>query len=227
MGSGGSVRGKVRPVTLQVAETCVGTRALGPGVRSVVWVQGCPFRCLGCIAPDWIPVHGGHTLSPAELVARLLSDPRVTGFTFSGGEPMSQAAGLAEVIAAARRQRDLTLICFTGYRLAELRTRPPSLGVPDLLAQTDVLIDGRYVAARNDDRGLRGSDNQRIHLLTDRLAAAAAVLAHGPRRAEIRLSGRAALLVGVPGRGVAEGFGRIGMIHPAVGHPVASGGDTG
>jgi len=227
MGSGGSVHGKAHPVTLQVAETCVGTRALGPGVRSVAWVQGCPFRCRGCIAPGWIPVHGGRAMRPAELASQLLSDPLVTGFTFSGGEPMSQAAGLAEVITIARRQRDLTLICFTGYRLAELRSRPPGRGVPDLLAQTDVLIDGRYVAARNDDRGLRGSDNQRIHLLTDRLTDAAAVLAHGRRRTEIRLSGRAALLVGVPDRGVAEGFGRIGMIHPAAGCPGASEGDTG
>lgn len=227
MGSGGSVYGKAHPVTLQVAEICVGTRALGPGVRSAAWVQGCPFRCRGCIAPDWIPVHGGREMCPAELAAQMLSDPLVTGFTFSGGEPMSQAAGLAEVIAIARRRRDLTLICFTGYRLAELRIRPPGRGVQDLLAQTDVLIDGRYVAARNDDRGLRGSDNQEIHLLTDRLADAAAILAHGQRRAEIRLSGRAALLVGVPGRAAAEGFGQIGMIHPAVGHPAASGGDTG
>lgn len=220
MGSVGSVR-EAHPVTLQVAETCVGTRALGPGVRSVVWVQGCPFRCRGCIAPGWIPVPGGRTLRPAELAGHLLREPLVSGFTFSGGEPMSQAAGLAEVIAIARRQRDLTLICFTGYRLAELRTRPPSPGVPDLLAQTDVLIDGRYVAARNDDRGLRGSDNQRIHLLTDRLADAAEGLAHGRRRTEIRLSSRAALLVGVPARGVAEAFGRIGMIRPPAGQPVA------
>jgi pyruvate-formate lyase-activating enzyme len=48
---------------VQAAETCVGTRALGPGLRSAVWVQGCPFRCTGCIAPDWIPpLPGDHAL---------------------------------------------------------------------------------------------------------------------------------------------------------------------
>jgi anaerobic ribonucleoside-triphosphate reductase activating protein len=214
MGSDDSARVTARPDSLQVAEVCVGTRALGPGVRSVAWVQGCPFRCQGCIAPDWIPVRAGRAVRPAELAAELLSHPLVTGFTFSGGEPMSQAAGLAEVIAIARRQRDLTLICFTGYRLTELRARPPNPGVARLLAQTDVLIDGRYVAARNDGRGLRGSDNQQIHTLTGRLADAAAELARGRRRAEIRLSGRSAVLVGVPARGVAEAFGRIPVIRP-------------
>ncbi len=192
-----------------MAETCVGTRALGPGLRSVAWVQGCPFHCPGCIAPEWIPRRPAREVPPAGLAAELLAHPGITGFTFSGGEPMAQAAGLAEVIRIARRHRDLTLICFTGYRLTELRDRPPAPGVAELLAQTDVLVDGRYVAARNDGRGMRGSANQEVHLLTGRLAQAAAELAGGPRRTEIRLRGRSALLVGVPTQEVSEAFDRV------------------
>jgi anaerobic ribonucleoside-triphosphate reductase activating protein len=195
----------------------VGTRALGPGVRSVAWVQGCPFRCQGCIAPEWIPSQSAREVRPADLATELLAHPGVVGLTFSGGEPMAQAAGLAEVIRIARGLRDLTLICFTGYRLTELRARPPGPGVADLLAQTDVLIDGRYVAARNDGRGLRGSSNQQVHMLTGRLAHAAAELAGGPRRTEIRLRGRSALLVGVPGREIAEAFDRVPALAGA--HP--------
>ena len=76
----------------------------------------------------------------------------------------------------------------------------------DLIAQTDVLIDGLYVAARNSGRGLRGSDNQNVHFLTGALAAYADELTDGPRRAEIRFRDRSALLVGVPPPGVAEAF---------------------
>jgi anaerobic ribonucleoside-triphosphate reductase activating protein len=123
---------------------------------------------------------------------------------------MQQAADLAEVIKLARRRRELTLICFTGYRLAELRSRPPGAGVAALLAETDVLIDGRYVAARNDGRGLRGSSNQQVHHLTGRLAHAREELADGPRRSEIRLRGTSALLVGVPTAAVSETFARLG-----------------
>jgi anaerobic ribonucleoside-triphosphate reductase activating protein len=194
------------PAKLCVAETCVGTRALGPGLRSAAWVQGCPFHCRGCIAPEWLPRQPAREVYPADLAAELLADPGVCGFTFSGGEPMSQAAGLAEVIRVARQHRDLTLICFTGYRLAELRARPPGPGVTDLLAHTDVLIDGRYVATRNDGRGLRGSTNQRVHFLTGRLAHFEADLVGGPRRSEIRIRARSALLVGVPGAGVSAAF---------------------
>jgi anaerobic ribonucleoside-triphosphate reductase activating protein len=191
--------GRERPLAVQVAETCVGTRALGPGLRSAVWVQGCPFRCPGCIAPDWIPQRPARGVLPEDLAAELLADPAVTGLTFSGGEPMAQATALAAVIRSARRGRDVTLI-------SELRRRPPDSGVGELLAQTDVLIDGRYVASRNDNRGLRGSDNQRVHLLTGRLAGAYEGLAGGPRLTEIRLRERSAMLVGVPDRAAADAF---------------------
>jgi anaerobic ribonucleoside-triphosphate reductase activating protein len=193
-------------LTVRVAATCVGTRALGPGLRSVVWVQGCPFRCVGCIAPEWIPDRPARDVRPDELAAELLADADVAGLTFSGGEPMAQALALADVIRHGRQMRELTLICFTGYRLAELRARPPGPGVAALLAQTDVLIDGRYVAARNDDRGLRGSDNQQIHFLSGRLAAARDELTDGPRRAELRLRAGSALLIGVPSHAVSGTF---------------------
>jgi anaerobic ribonucleoside-triphosphate reductase activating protein len=195
--------------SVQVAATCVGTRSLGPGLRSAVWVQGCPLRCAGCIAPDWIPRRPARAVQPTALAAELLALPEIGGLTFSGGEPMAQALALAEVIRCARTMRDLTLICFTGYRLAELHRKPPGPGVAELLASVDVLIDGRYVAARNDNRGLRGSDNQRVHLLTGRLADHYDELANGHRRTEFRIRGQEIMLVGVPDRAVADAFDRL------------------
>lgn len=148
-------------------------------------------------------------MHPADLATELLADPQVTGLTFSGGEPMAQATALAAVIRTARQRRDLTLICFTGFRLAELRRRPPDPGVEDLLAQVDMLVDGRYVAARNDGRGLRGSGNQQVHMLTGRLADAYQELANGPRRTEFRLRGRSAMLVGVPDQTTSDLFAEL------------------
>ncbi len=176
-------------------------------MRSVVWVQGCPFHCPECLAPEWIPDLPARSVTPAGLAAELLADPRVTGLTFSGGEPMAQAAGLAEVARIARRDRSgLTLICFTGYRLERLRERPPGDGVAALLAEVDVLIDGLYVAARNDDRGLRGSSNQRVHHLTGRLRDAGEALCTAPRKVEVRVRTGATLYVGVPSRALAATY---------------------
>ncbi|MFE3325931.1 4Fe-4S single cluster domain-containing protein [Streptomyces sp. NPDC059176] len=194
------------PRLLNVAATRIGTEALGPGMRSVVWVQGCPFRCPGCMSPDWIPERPARRADARELAAELLVDPVVDGLTFSGGEPMLQAAGLAEVARLARERRDVSLVCFTGYRIERLRARPPTPGVPELLAAVDVLVDGRYVAALDDGRGLRGSTNQRVHHLTSRLADCGYDFAGRPRTAEIAVNGPEALLIGVPPPGLLAAF---------------------
>jgi anaerobic ribonucleoside-triphosphate reductase activating protein len=191
---------------LNVAATCPATRVLGPGVRAVVWVQGCPFDCAGCVAPDWIPFRQEHLRTPDDIAAECLACPEVSGLTFSGGEPMLQAAGLVAVVRVARGLRDLSLICFTGFTLERLRAQPPGPGVGALLDEIDVLIDGRYVAARNDNRGMRGSSNQRVHYLTDRITARDYNFASQPRQVEIHVNDGAALLVGVPPVGLPEAF---------------------
>ena len=197
---------------LSIAATCAATRVLGPGVRMVVWVQGCPFHCSGCIAPDWIPYRSDQLRTPADLAAECLARPEITGLTFSGGEPMLQAAGLAEVITRVRRHQDLSLLCFTGFTLERLRTAPPGPGVAQLLDEIDVLIDGRYVVARNDNAGLRGSTNQRVHYLTQRITPGEYQFADRARQVEIHFNDGAALLVGVPPVGFSQAF------HDAVDH---------
>ena len=67
----------------------------GPGLRMVVFLQGCPLRCKFCHNPDtWNPA-GGQETSPEEIVARALKLKRFFGkhggVTFSGGEPLLQA----------------------------------------------------------------------------------------------------------------------------------------
>lgn len=191
---------------VNVAAICVGTRNLGPGWRSALWVQGCPLHCPECIAPDWIPDRVANLVPADELAAELIADPAVDGLTFSGGEPMMQAAALAEVVRHVRRARDVSLICFTGFTLQRLKERPPSPGVPELLSEVDVLVDGPYQAARNDGRGLRGSTNQRVHHLTGALADGFD-FEQGPRTAEVRVGGDdefvELMLVGVPPHGMA------------------------
>jgi anaerobic ribonucleoside-triphosphate reductase activating protein len=177
---------------------------LGPGIRAVVWVQGCGFHCPECIAPDWTAIRPARIVQPEVLVDELLADPRITGLTFSGGEPMLQAAGLALLARLARRKREINIICFTGYQRAVLENTPPVPGVYDLLDVVDVLIDGPYIARLNDNRGLRGSSNQRVHFLTDRLVGFD--LETYPRNAEVKLQDGQAMLVGVPPTGLGDAF---------------------
>jgi anaerobic ribonucleoside-triphosphate reductase activating protein len=153
---------------LNIANIAPRTQALGPGTRAAIWVQGCPLDCVGCLAPKWIPFVTATPLTVEEVLQKLDLDS-ITGLTFSGGEPMEQAAGLAALVRVARQKKQLDLICFTGYRYERLLKNPPNNGVAGLLAQVDVLIDGPYVQSLNNAVGLRGSSNQRVIHLTSRL----------------------------------------------------------
>lgn len=189
---------------LNIAAICPSTQSFGPGKRAAIWVQGCVFHCPGCIAPDLIPIVPARLVSPEDILTQVLSDPEVTGLTFSGGEPMLQAQGLATLTRLARSRRSLDIICFTGFQFENLLRNPPGPGVDDLLAQIDVLIDGPYIERLNNNRGLRGSQNQRIHHLSDRLRAYD--FENQPRTAEIHLLDGEIMLVGVPPTKTKEAF---------------------
>lgn len=171
------------------------TQALGPGLRAVIWVQGCPLNCKGCISPDWIPFKPVLNFTPEEIIGKF-DLPSISGLTFSGGEPMEQASDLASVARLARKKKNLNIICFTGYRYERLLKDPPNGGVASLLAEIDLLIDGPYVQSRNESIGLRGSSNQRFIHLTSRLADHD--FATQKRKVEITVSNGVLEFIGIP-----------------------------
>ena len=59
----------------------------GPGLRAVVFFQGCPHHCPGCHNPETWDPQGGERLSLDEVWRRLRYHPLLSGVTFSGGEP--------------------------------------------------------------------------------------------------------------------------------------------
>lgn len=140
---------------------------LGPGRRGILWVMGCPFRCPGCVAPETQRFRGGHDTDVESLADELSSLPDIEGVTFSGGEPMIQAAALVNLVDTIRRKRDLSFMSYTGYTLEHLRRRG-SAAQKALVARLDILVDGPYIAARHTDLHWRGSDNQHVHFLSDR-----------------------------------------------------------
>lgn len=164
------------PTALHIANMVRSCRTLGPGARGVIWVTGCSRRCPGCIA-DPILEHGsGQPLSIEQLAADILTWPGIDGLTFSGGEPFEQAGTLADLCEAIRHRRDMSLMSYTGYTLAELqRSRNPDHH--RLLSYLDILVDGPFVEGKHSNVLWRGSSNQRIHLLTPRHADLADQLA--------------------------------------------------
>lgn len=143
-------------------------RTLGPGERVGLWLAGCKRACPDCINPDLWAQRKEYEYTPEELARIILEVARkhpVDGFTISGGEPMDQAEELALLLDALAPVSTDVLI-YTGYTLEELRASGQA-GHTAVLDRAAVVIDGPYVAARNTGCLLRGSDNQRIHLLSE------------------------------------------------------------
>ena len=80
----------------------------GPGLRLVVFLQGCPFRCLYCANPDTIAFEGGVPTEVEEIVKMAVSQKpffgRKGGVTFSGGEPTMQAKELLPLYARLKEE---------------------------------------------------------------------------------------------------------------------------
>lgn len=154
-------------ILLNIADVCKRSRANGPGLRSVVWVQGCTIGCPGCFNPHTHP-HGPMRLAnPKELARRLLQVPSTEGITISGGEPFEQAEACA-LLAQAIQNGGRTVVVFTGYRFDVLAASRLA-AVQRFLASIDLLIAGPYIQSLSGDGSRwRGSSNQTLHALTDR-----------------------------------------------------------
>ena len=189
---------------LRIADYLPHSRANGPGLRSVLWVQGCPFRCVGCFNPAFLPLSGGREIPPLEVAEWMLAEPDTEGVSFSGGEPFAQAAGLADIAERVRAAGKGVLI-FTGYSARELDATRQA-GQQRLYAAADLLVAGRFEQrAQNSPHPLLASGNQELVHVTARYRDHV----FGPRRrSEIRISAAGAVaMTGFPGVDLRAGLG--------------------
>ena len=128
-----------------------------------VFTQGCHHNCPGCQNPQTHDFGGGHFIEREAIITMIKENPLLDGVTFSGGDPMDQAAALVP-LAREIKERGLNLVIFTGYtyeRLMELTPEKPELF--ELLTFADILIDGPFIMAKKSlELKFRGSWNQRI-----------------------------------------------------------------
>ena len=128
-----------------------------------IFTQGCNHHCPGCQNPQTHDFNGGHFIEIDEILSMIDENPLLDGITFSGGDPMDQAAALVP-LAREIKERGMNLVIFTGYtyeRLMELSHERPDMF--ELLTFADILIDGPFIMAKKSlELKFRGSSNQRI-----------------------------------------------------------------
>lgn len=150
----------------------------GPGLRYVVFVQGCPHGCEGCHNPQTHSFDGGRVTDTDVLFEEFAENPLTQGVTFSGGEPFCQAHALYELARRVKDYNNTHLICYSGWTFEELLNKAQSEEyTKKLLGITDILVDGRFVLAqRSLSLNFRGSTNQRIIDVQKSLSAGKAIV---------------------------------------------------
>lgn len=153
---------------MNLARILYPVNVLGPGNRVGLWLCGCHRACKGCSNPElWKPRPEYEITieNVFELIQRLHIDHTIDGFTISGGEPLLQAAELASLI---RHLRSIStdILVYTGFQMEELYESGDS-SIAAILSDISVLIDGAYIEEQNNGAILRGSSNQRVHLLSE------------------------------------------------------------
>ena len=135
----------------------------GPGLRYVVFTQGCPHRCEGCHNPETHDFSGGKLTDTEKLYEECTENPLTKGVTFSGGEPFCQAEALYE-LGCRLKERGYHLMSYSGWTFEELQKKAENEEyVGKLLSILDILVDGRFeLANRSLMLTYRGSTNQRL-----------------------------------------------------------------
>lgn len=152
----------------------------GPGLRMVLWTQGCEHHCRGCHNPQTHDLQGGYEIDSEDIIKQMEVAKLQKGITLSGGEPFLQAKALIP-IAHAAKQLELDVWSYTGFTWEQLTaaSSPTRLDCYKLLQYIDILVDGRFIQQKKSvDLRYKGSSNQRIIDVQQSLKLGKIVLPH-------------------------------------------------
>lgn len=154
---------KESKATIRIAGVVRESIVDGPGLRFVVFAQGCPHHCKGCHNQSTHDFNGGYECDISKIINEIDKNPLISGVTFSGGEPFCQAGEFCE-LAQEIKSRGLDIIAYSGYTFEDLMEKSKEdESVKGLLKIIDHLVDGPFIQEERDlTLDFRGSRNQRF-----------------------------------------------------------------
>ena len=187
---------------MQINKVHFPVTALGFGKRVGIWTQGCSIRCPGCVSRDTWTTHNQCALGVAELVSGIKPWlDQADGVTISGGEPFDQAPALGELMRLLKSGFPGDVLVYSGYSFQRLWA-----DFSEVLLHADVVVSEPFLPECGQTLALRGSDNQRICLLTE-LARSRypdnidRQLWEGNRRMDVVVEGDNVWMAGIPRTG--------------------------
>lgn len=137
----------------------------GPGLRTVIWTQGCRQSCPGCQNPETWDETAGMDVELERVKAELRKFKGQSGLTFCGGEPLLQSAACLELARFVKKELSWNVWSFTGLIYEKI---PRNHIAWEFVRELDALIDGPFILSQRDlTVKFRGSRNQRILHLKD------------------------------------------------------------
>ncbi|QCX32568.1 anaerobic ribonucleoside-triphosphate reductase activating protein [Caloramator sp. E03] len=131
----------------------------GPGIRYVIFAQGCLHKCIGCHNPHTHDFKGGYDIDVDDLKNDIIRNPFIDGVTFSGGDPFYQVEGFY-YLAKELKKNNIHIVCYTGFFYEDIVKNNDK---KKLLENVDLLIDGPFILSQKTLKlPFRGSSNQRI-----------------------------------------------------------------
>lgn len=143
---------------IQLMRIVVDTTVDGPGWRTSIYCAGCRHACPGCHNQETWDFQAGQSATIDEIMEQLSATEG--NITFSGGDPMYQAAAFTLLAKRIKEELHRTIWCYTGFRYEQVLADPV---MSQMLPYLEVLVDGPFVEAqRSLDLLFRGSSNQRL-----------------------------------------------------------------
>lgn len=149
---------------LNVGKILSRSRANGPGVRFVIWLQGCSRKCDGCINPQFFSHEPHKVLTVDEVFNLIVNTKNIEGVTFTGGEPFEQAEALY-YLSKLIKESKLTIMSYSGFTYDDLKS-DENIYIQKLISSLDLLVDGEYLESEKCPLLWRSSKNQAVHFLT-------------------------------------------------------------
>ena len=127
----------------------------GPGVRAVIWFQGCKLDCKGCWNTEMLKFAPKNLISPENLALKISEIEGIQGISLLGGEPLNQDIPLLIDFLTLIKNQDLSIVLFTGYTEKQVPSQ--------IVELVDILIVNPYIESqRTTNHYLIGSTNQEI-----------------------------------------------------------------
>ncbi|MFA6830187.1 MAG: anaerobic ribonucleoside-triphosphate reductase activating protein [Bacilli bacterium] len=134
----------------------------GPGIRYVIFTQGCTHACQKCQNPETWNLNGGKEYPLDLLINDIFATKFIDGITLSGGDPLLQSPIIIELCKKVK-ERGLNIWCYTGFTFEEILSGKAGADAIEALKFIDVLVDSPFIVEKLSKECIfRGSSNQRL-----------------------------------------------------------------